>query len=132
MRKLIIKIIVSIILIGIAIGTFFIVNNLSNKDSGTINIKLYDINDNMISDNDINYKKEDKLIDILENNYTISTTNSTYGIVLLDIDDIKTDFKTTYIAIYIDDKYSNYGVSGIKLYNGMKISFKEEMVRYYS
>ena len=132
MRKLIIKILVSLILIGIAIGTFFIVNNLSNKDSGTINIKLYDINDNMISDKDINYKREDKLIDILENNYTIRTTNSTYGIVLLDIDDIKTDFKTTYIAIYIDDKYSNYGVSGIKLYNGMKISFKEEMVRYYS
>lgn len=130
MRKLIIKIIISLILIGIAIGTFFIVNNISNNESGTLNIKIYDINDNMLSNKDIDFKREDKLIDILNNNYNIRTTNSTYGIVLLDIDDVKTDFKTNYIAIYIDDKYSNYGVSGIKLYNGMRISFKEEMVRY--
>ncbi len=130
MRKLIIKIIISLILIGIAIGTFFIVNNISNNESGTLNIKIYDINDNMLSNKDIDFKKEDKLIDILNNNYNIRTTNSTYGIVLLDIDDVKTDFKTNYIAIYIDDKYSNYGVSSIKLYNGMRISFKEEMVRY--
>jgi len=129
-RKLIIKIIISLILIGIAIGTFFIVNNISNNESGTLNIKIYDINDNMLSNKDIDFKKEDKLIDILNNNYNIRTTNSTYGIVLLDIDDVKTDFKTNYIAIYIDDKYSNYGVSSIKLYNGMRISFKEEMVRY--
>ena len=130
MRKLIIKIIISLILIGIAIGTFFIVNNISNNESGTLNIKIYDINDNMLSNKDIGFKKEDKLIDILNNNYNIRTTNSTYGIVLLDIDNVKTDFKTNYIAIYIDDKYSNYGVSSIKLYNGMRISFKEEMVRY--
>ena len=130
MRKLIIKIIIFLILIGIAIGTFFIVNNISNNESGTLNIKIYDINDNMLSNKDIDFKKEDKLIDILNNNYNIRTTNSTYGIVLLDIDDVKTDFKTNYIAIYIDDKYSNYGVSSIKLYNGMRISFKEEMVRY--
>ena len=131
MRKLIIKIIVSLILIGIAIGTFFIINNISSSGSGTLNIKVYDINENMVSDKDIEFKKEDKLIDILENNYQIRTSNSTYGIVLYDIDDIKTDFTTTYIAIYIDDKYSNYGVSGIKLYDGMRISFKE-MVVYYS
>ena len=131
MRKLIIKIIVSLILIGIAIGTFFIINNISRSGSGTLNIKVYDINENMVSDKDIEFKKEDKLIDILENNYQIRTSNSIYGIVLYDIDDIKTDFTTTYIAIYIDDKYSNYGVSGIKLYDGMRISFKE-MVVYYS
>ena len=131
MRKLIIKIIVSLILIGIAIGTFFIINNISSSGSGTLNIKVYDINENMVSDKDIEFKKEDKLIDILENNYQIRTSNSIYGIVLYDIDDIKTDFTTTYIAIYIDDKYSNYGVSGIKLYDGMRISFKE-MVVYYS
>ncbi len=130
MRKLIIKIIVSLILIGIAIGTFFIINNISNSGSGTLNIKVYDINENIVSDKDIEFKKEDKLIDILENNYQIRTSNSTYGIVLYDIDDIKTDFTTTYIAIYIDDKYSNYGVSGIKLYDGMRISFKEMVVHY--
>lgn len=131
MRKLIIKILVSLILIGIAIGTFFIINHISNSGSGRINIKVYDINETMVSDKDIEFKKDDKLIDLLEKNYTIRTSSSTYGLILYDIDSIKTDFTTTYIAIFIDDKYSNYGISSIKLYDGMRISFKE-MVVYYS
>ena len=131
MRKLIIKILVSLILIGIAIGTFFIINHISNSGSGRINIKVYDINETMVSDKDIEFKKDDKLIDLLEKNYTIRTSSSKYGLILYDIDSIKTDFTTTYIAIYIDDKYSNYGISSIKLYDGMRISFKE-MVVYYS
>lgn len=133
MKKLIIKIIVSVILIGTAIGTFFIVNNLAKKSDsdGTINIKIYDINNDLVSDKDIEFKNDDKFIDILEKNYTIRTSISTYGYILYDIDEIKTDFKTTYIAIYIDDKYSNVGISGIILYDGMKVSFKEMRV-YYS
>jgi len=131
MKKIIIKVLVSLILIGIAIGTFFVVNSFKNKSAGTINIKLYDIDDVLISEKDINYNLDDKLIDILKENYKIRTSTSIYGVVLYDIDDLKTDFKTTYVAIYIDDKYSNYGVSGIELYDGMKISFKE-MVIYYS
>lgn len=133
MKKLIIKIIVSVILIGIAIGTFFIVNNLAKKSDsdGTINIKIYDINNDLVSDKDIEFKKDDKFIDILENNYKIRTSIGTYGYILLDIEEIKTDFRTTYIAIYIDDKYSNVGISGIILYDGMKVSFKEMRV-YYS
>ncbi len=132
MKKLIIKILVSLILIGITIGTFFIVNNLHKGDSiGTVNIKLYDIDEKLISDKNIGYKEDEKFIDLLERNYKIRTSTSIYGYILLDIDDIKTDFKTTYIAIYVDDNYSNVGISGIVLYDGMRIAFKE-MVIYYS
>ena len=132
MKKLIIKILVSLILIGINIGTFFIVNNLRKGDSiGTVNIKLYDIDEKLISDKNIGYKEDEKFIDLLERNYKIRTSTSIYGYILLDIDDIKTDFKTTYIAIYVDDNYSNVGISGIVLYDGMRIAFKE-MVIYYS
>ncbi len=132
MKKLIIKILVSLILIGITIGTFFIVNNLRKGDSiGTVNIKLYDIDEKLISDKNIGYKEDEKFIDLLERNYKIRTSTSIYGYILLDIDDIKTDFKTTYIAIYVDDNYSNVGISGIVLYDGMRIAFKE-MVIYYS
>ncbi len=132
MKKLIIKILVSLILIGITVGTFFIVNNLRKGDSiGTVNIKLYDIDEKLISDKNIGYKEDEKLIDLLEKNYKVRTSTSIYGYILLDIDDIKTDFKTTYIAIYVDDNYSNVGISGIVLYDGMRIAFKE-MVIYYS
>ena len=133
MKKLIIKIIISLILIGISIGTFIIVNNINNKreNEANINISLYDINDELISSKDIVAKKDDKLLDVLNNNYKIRTSESIYGAIIYDIDEIKTDFKNTYIAIYVDDKYSNVGISGIKIYDGMKISFKEMKV-YYS
>ncbi len=132
MKKLIIKILVSLILIGITVGTFFIVNNLRKGDSiGTVNIKLYNIDEKLISDKNIGYKEDEKRIDLLEKNYKVRTSTSIYGYILLDIDDIKTDFKTTYIAIYVDDNYSNVGISGIILYDGMRIAFKE-MVIYYS
>jgi len=133
MKKLIIKIIISLILIGISIGTFIIVNNINNKreNEANINISLYDINDELISSKDIVAKKDDKLLDVLNNNYKIRTSESIYGAIIYDINEIKTDFKNTYIAIYVDDKYSNVGISGIKIYDGMKISFKEMKV-YYS
>ena len=72
--------------------------------------------------------KDEKLLDVLNNNYTIRTSMSTYGAVIYDIDDIKTDFNTTYIAIYVDDKYSNVGISYINIYDGMRITFKEMVV----
>lgn len=135
MKKLIIKIIVSLILIGIAIGTFVVVNNINNKkvEDGiiNINIKLYDINEKIVSDKDFKVNSDDKLLDILKNNYTVRTSNSTYGAIIYDIDDIKTDFKTTYIAIYVDDKYSQVGISSIVIYDGMRVVFKEMRV-YYS
>lgn len=131
MRKLIIKVIISVILIGIAVSTFLIIDNLNKnkRDSdANINIKLYDINEVLISNKDIIVKKDEKLLDVLNNNYTIRTSMSTYGAVIYDIDDIKTDFNTTYIAIYVDDKYSNVGISYINIYDGMRITFKEMVV----
>jgi len=41
------------------------------------------------------------------------------------MESVITDFKTEYIAIYVNGKYSNKGVSYIVLEDGIKIEFKE-------
>ena len=45
-----------------------------------------------------------------------------------DIDDLKTDFSNTYISIYVDNTYSNFGISSIPLYDKENILFKEEAI----
>ena len=153
--RLVIKITISVVLIGLTVLSFVLVSNYNEpkeveideieesnsnvsldnnpvNDSYNITIVLFDY-EKEISNKSINIKKEDALekgalFNILNDNYKIRYETTIYGVLLLDIDSIKTDFKSSYIAIYIDDKYSSYGISSIKLYDGMKISFKETRI----
>ena len=90
------------------------------KFSGFV-YRVYDLNKDQAT-------KKDALFNLLNNNYQIRYETSIYGVTLLDIDSIKTDFRNSYIAIYIDDKYSNFGISSINLYDGIKISLKETRI----
>ncbi len=48
-----------------------------------------------------------------------------YGKTLYDIEWIKTDFFTSYVAIYVNDEYASVGISSITLEDGMRIKLKE-------
>ena len=131
MKKTIFKVFLSIVLISLTVSFLLIYNNFikpKNDVSGEIEIKLEDIESNLLSSNKYNFRSEDTLFDILKNNYEIRYETSTYGIVLLDINEIKTDFTKTFIAIYVDNKFSNYGISEIPLYDKEVILFKEQAV----
>ena len=158
--KLIIKITASVVLVGLTVLSFVLINNYNKPkedDSQTENIINNEISglesNNSLEKNEIIYNitiilfdyekeisnrsydlnkdqatKKDALFNLLNNNYQIRYETSIYGVTLLDIDSIKTDFRNSYIAIYIDDKYSNFGISSINLYDGMKISLKETRI----
>ena len=167
--KLIFKITASVVLVGLTVLSFVLINNYnkpkedsSNNDSKEVEsyekssnneISGYNSNSSSLNQNEITYNitiilfdyekeisnksynlsknqatKKDALFDLLNNNYQIRYDTSIYGVRLLDIDSIKTDFRNSYIAIYIDDKYSNFGISSINLYDGMKISLKETRI----
>ena len=158
--KLIIKITASVVLVGLTVLSFVLINNynkpkeddsqteniINNEISGSesnnslekieiiynITIILFDyekeISNKSYDLNKDQATKKDALFNLLNNNYQIRYETSIYGVTLLDIDSIKTDFRNSYIAIYIDDKYSNFGISSIKLYDGMKISLKETRI----
>ena len=124
-----IKILISITLLGICISAFFIFNHLEGKDEKNIDVTiiLKDKEDN-IHVNDTYHNNELSLVDLLKDNYVVRMEKQTYGYVIYDFEDIKTDFHNSYLAIYVNDKYSNYGISNIVLKDDMVILFKETIL----
>jgi len=127
LRNLILKIVVSILLIATVIIAFVLVNNnkVKNDEIYNVNIVVSSTEETIRNDN-YQVKSDVTLFNLLDTNYDIVYDETIYGVRLLGIDTIITDFKSSYIAIYVDNKYSNYGISNIKLYDGIKISFKEQ------
>lgn len=127
--KWIIKILISISLICICISLFIVFNNLKGKDEKGIDVTiiLKDKNNNVCVD-DTYHNNDLSLVELLKTNYEVRIEKSTYGYILYDFEDIKTDFKNSYLAIYVNDQYSNYGISGIVLKDDMVILFKETII----
>ena len=138
MKKLIIKIIISVVIITLAIIGISLYNQKyknkkpANNDttnsetiaSISVTIIAYDIDKNKICDDKYDGKNK-TLFDILNENYDIRYDETSLGVRLFDFESIKTDFKTEYIAIYVDNKYSNKGISYIELHDGIIIELKE-------
>ncbi|MCR4898051.1 MAG: DUF4430 domain-containing protein [Acholeplasmatales bacterium] len=127
--KWIIKILISISLICICISLFIVFNNLKGKDEKGIDVTiiLKDKNNNVCVD-DTYHNNDLSLVELLRANYEVRMEKSTYGYILYDFEEIKTDFKNSYLAIYVNDQYSNYGISGIVLKDDMIILFKETII----
>lgn len=127
--KWIIKILISISLICICISLFIVFNNLKGKDEKGIDVTiiLKDKNNNVCVD-DTYHNNDLSLVELLKTNYEVRMEKSTYGYILYDFEEIKTDFKNSYLAIYVNDQYSNYGISGIVLKDDMVILFKETII----
>ena len=126
MRNLVIKIIVSILLITTVVVTIVLTNNNKPNKGDIYNVNIVIKNQSeTLNDDYYEIESNQTLFDLLDSNYELKYDNTAYGVRLLGIDTIITDFKTSYIAIYVDDKYSSYGISNIKLYDGIKITLKE-------
>lgn len=130
MRKLILKFIVSILLVASVVIVFIIYNNVNKNNKE----ELYNVNiviaskEETLKDDNYKIKSDVTLFELLDSNYELVYDETIYGVRLLGIDTIITDFKTSYIAIFVDDKYSEYGISNIKLYDGIKITLKETKI----
>lgn len=150
MKKIIIKIIISIIVISLAITGIALYNNLykdkkaTNNQNVTTTSFLNDenttnnINENYIEVTIILKDKNNKeiindklnaydktLFELLNENYTIRCEDTYQGKIILDFESIKTDFKTYYLAIYVNGRYSDKGLSYIVLEYGMVVEFRE-------
>lgn len=71
------------------------------------------------------YTPNDTLADVLKRHHDVKIQNC----ILYNIDSLHTDFITYYIAIYINDDYSMYGVCNIPLCDGCRYEFRLERVR---
>ncbi len=121
------KLFITIALIAVGVAGFFIQDQLrENDDHGAITIELVDQNGDTFVSDTYTFQELDTLLGILEENYTTTCANASYqpsscdestlmGHILLGVDDLQTDWTNNYIAIYVNDEYSNYGIDNILL-----------------
>ncbi len=135
------KLIITSILIVFALSSFFISDLLKQNDSdGKITIVLVDQIGDIVSRESYAFDETDTLFGILKENYEVGCADSSFHLssecqklplgsrVLLKIDNVETDWMNTFIAIYINDEYSNYGIDNIPLKNGDVIKFEYTVV----
>ncbi len=124
-KKLILKIIYSIIALGLIITVFVMLAKREEaKDNGTITIELIDLENNVLSTKSHNYKAGDTLFKILDDNYDIEYENSVFGGYIIKIDSLHAPNKNElFIKILVNDEFSTVGVSQIKLENKLKVTF---------
>lgn len=124
-KKLVLKIIYSIIALGLIItGFVMLAKREEAKDNGTITIELIDLENNVLSTEYHNYKAGDTLFKILDDNYDIEYENSVFGVYIIKIDSLHAPNKNElFIKILVNDEFSTVGVSQIKLENKLKVTF---------
>lgn len=134
------KLIITLAVVGIAAISFFISDYLrQGDDQGTITIVLVDQIGDTISSQTHDFDEDDTLFDILSEHYDIQCADMQYRPttcqdsvlmehVILTIDDIETDWFNTYIAIYVNDQYSSYGISDIPLEDDAVYRFQHDTV----
>jgi len=132
------KVIISLASIVLLITTLFFFSFNNNDSVGTVSIIIISETDQS-EVMEFNFTKEDSLFDILNENFTVvcgdrfyapstACETVTFGSrVIFEINDLKTDFETSFIAIYENDVYSNLGIDSIVLNNGdvFRFEYKE-------
>ena len=141
--SLAIKIMVSLFVLAIGIGLVLGINKCNKdraiaKDTGTMTIVVEDISGKSHT-RKIEFEKDYSMMDVLTftYGYDLKFDTTEYGARLLGITDtddsgdkivIDTDFVKTYIAIYVDGKYSQKGISYIELYDGLVLKLVETKI----
>lgn len=127
-RTLIIEVITSIVALVVLIIAFIsIKQNNESKVIGTICLEVYDINGDKKIDDDLDFEKNQTLIDLLKDNYSIVMGDGSYEGMVMEIEGYKSEPNNNiWLMIYVDGQYSLVGVNQIELKDGIVIAFKVE------
>lgn len=129
-KELIIKIIITIVslIIVLFVGIFILRESVSTTNGECI-IEVIDINNQKVINDRISFKEGDSLLQLLNNNYELRIDDSYGSTFIYDIDEVKTG-GDTFLAIYVNNEMSMFGVDQIELTDGLIISFRVTMVDY--
>ena len=135
------KLVYSIIILVDSFASFSVYSQLNNNDTvGEITIIIVDEIGDTVSSKTYDFTKEDTLFSILQDNYEIGCADSSYHIttvcepllfnsrVILKVNSVETDWTNTFIAVYENDEYSNYGIDSISLNDGDVFRFEYSLV----
>jgi hypothetical protein len=112
----------------------------TNDSIGTIEFRLYDEDETLLIDDEINIYQDDTLYTVLARHYDLVCADRQYkpdptcshrflnGYVILGIQGLESNWTDTVLSIYVNDSLSNYGVSMIDLEDGDVISIRKKQV----
>lgn len=132
MNKKVIYILSSIFgLVALLLAVLLINKNFISKDIGNITVSLIDENGIVLDIKEISYKENDKLVDLLDENFeNFSLGDDGFLDSIGTLEGYSTSTSLFYISIVVDGEYSNYGLRQLEFRNGMEISFVLEEYKY--
>jgi len=132
---------ISIIVLVIAIAGYFGFSQLNKNDIiGEITITVVDEIGDTVSSKQFFFTEEDTLFSILNENFEVGCADSSYHLtdvceeqlfnsrIILKIDSVETDWFNTYIGIYENGEYSNFGIDSIALNDGDVFLFEYTVI----
>lgn len=132
-KNILIKIALTITVILISFLSIYLVSP-KNKNQGSITLIIEQ--ENIVYNNNLDFKKGESLLDLLEKNFIIEKKGKGKQVIVLSIKNndfnIKTDFTNNFLAFYkiIDETevLLEYGASSYSLSNKETILIRTELV----
>lgn len=132
-KNVLIKIALTIAVILISFLSIYLVSP-KNKNQGSITLIIEE--ENIVYNNNLDFKKGESLLDLLEKNFIIEKKGIGKQVIILSIKNndfnIKTDFTNNFLAFYkiIDETevLLEYGASSYSLSNKETILIRTELV----
>ena len=135
------KIMITIGIIALAaLGLYVSSIQNSNDVAGEITIVVVNQIDEIIIEDTLAFEESDTLYSVMDENYQLLCANASYQIsddcenrlfnskVIMQIESVVTDWNNNFIAIYVNDVYSNNGIDNIPLNDGDIIRFEYTLV----
>ncbi len=97
----------------------------TTKEKDSYTIKVYDIDDELIGEKTIELNDSSTVVNDLEENFNVVSTQSQYGTSLVSINNSVID-SNYYLAIYENGSYASVGVDGLEANDGDVFEFKVE------
>lgn len=131
------KIGITISVIVITTIAIFLLTRLQNDVAGEIQLTVINEMDAVVIDETLSFTESDDLVSLLQEHYTVICANESYkpttncetyfvnGRIILGIESVNTDWRHSYMGIYVNGEYSNVGVDGIPLKDGDTITFEK-------
>lgn len=109
---------------------------------GDVTIEVYDSENTLVAEKDVEFQEGDTLLSILQDNFTVycadennspddtCSYDSGFGVWLMGLDNVQAFDDAGYIAFYINGEYASTGVSATELVDGNTYTFKYEQATW--
>jgi len=135
------KLVITGVVLVVALGSFFynFINRTTNLNTGVMTIVVVDSIGDTVHNDEIVFAVGDTLFEIMNGEYDLQCANNQYqpgtcdstpffGRVVMSIDEVQTDWSNNYLAIYVNNSYSNYGIDDIPLEDETEYRFEYTVV----